>query len=72
MLKKSTSLINKSEPLSISPLKTIDETKIKEKVRQNKGTMSNIIRGDMTITEVNRVLLVGLYLVAQGLKKVGK
>lgn len=72
MLKKSTSLINKSEPLNISSLKTIDETKIKEKVRQNKGTMSNIIRGGMTITEVNRVLLVGLYLVAQGLKKVGK
>lgn len=64
MLKKSTLLINKSEPLNISSLKTIDETKIKEKVRQNKGTMSSIIRGDMTITEVNRVLLVGLHLEA--------
>lgn len=64
MLKKSTSLINKSEPLNISSLKTIGETKIKEKVRQNKGTMSSIIRGDMTITEVNRVLLVGLHLEA--------
>ena len=64
MLKKSTLLINKSEPLNISSLKTIDETNIKEKVRQNKGTMSNIIRGDMTITEVIRVLLVGLYLEA--------
>lgn len=64
MLKKSTLLINKSEPLNISSLKTIGETKIKEKVRQNKGTLSSIIRGDMTITEVIRVLLVGLYLEA--------
>ena len=60
MLKKFTPLIRKSELLNISALITIDETKIKEKVRQIKGTMNNIIRDDMTITEVNGVLLAGL------------
>ena len=60
MLKKFTPLIRKSELLNISALITVDETKIKEKVRQIKGTMNNIIRDDMTITEVNGVLLAGL------------
>ena len=70
MLVKFRSLLESSEQLEISSLKSMDKRKQKEKVRTVKGVMFNVIRDDMTVTEVNRVLLVGGYLVAEGLGKV--
>ena len=65
-------LVLKEEKLVIPSLKTVDKKQLKEKVLQIKGLMHNIIKDGMSITEVNRVLLVGGFLVAEGLGKVSK
>ena len=72
VLGKFKSLVINGEKLVVPSLKTIDKNKLKEKVKQVKGLMHNIIKENMSITEVNRVLLVGGYLVAEGLGKVKK
>ncbi|MGY8822311.1 MAG: RNA-directed DNA polymerase, partial [Pseudomonadales bacterium] len=56
----------------IPSLKSLNKKEIKEKVEQVEGVMCNIVGDDMTIGEVNRALLVGAYLVAEGLGKVVK
>ena len=65
-------LVLKEEKLVVPSLKMVDKKQLKEKVLQIKGLMHNIIKDGMSITEVNRVLLVGGFLVAEGLGKVSK
>ena len=72
MLGKFRSMIKNDETFVVPSLKTIDKQRLKEKVQQVNGILHNIIRDDMTITEVNRVLLVGGFLVAESLGKVAK
>ena len=70
ILKKVKRMMNNKESLIVPSLKTMDKKKIKEKVIQVKGVMHNITDDDMKIGEVNRVLSVGAYLVADSLGKV--
>ena len=71
-LRKFKLLVSNGEKIVIPSLKTIDKRRLQKKVKQVKGLMHNIIKENMSITEVNRVLLVGGYLVAEGLGKISK
>ena len=72
ILVKLKSLLEKDEKIVVPSLKATDKNKLKEKVHQIKGLMHNIVHDNMSITELNRLLLIGGFLVAEGLGKVNK
>ena len=72
MLNKVKNLIHSNENLVIPSLKTMDKNLLKDKVKQVKGVMFNVIKDNMSITEVNRLLLVGAFVVAESLGKIAK
>ena len=65
-------MMNNNHKLIIPSLKTTNKKEIKDKVNQVQGIMNNIIKEEMKIDEVNRALLVGVFLVAKGLGKIKK
>ena len=72
MLAKMKIMMNSNQKLIIPSLKTTNKKEIKDKVNQVQGIMNNIIKEEMEIDEVNRALLVGALLVAEGLGKIKK
>ena len=56
----------------IPSLNTTDKKEIKDKVNQVQGIMNNIIKEEMETDGVNRALLVGAFLVVEGLVKIKK
>ena len=65
-------MMDNNHKLIIPSLKTTNKKEIKDKVNQVQGIMNNIIKEEMKIDEVNRALLVGVFLVAEGLGKIKK
>ena len=65
-------MMNNNHKLIIPSLKTTNKKEIKDKVNQVQGIMNNITKEEMKIDEVNRALLVGVFLVAEGLGKIKK
>ena len=63
-------MMNSNQKLIIPSSKTTNKKKIKDMVNQVQGIMNNIIKEEMEIDEVNRALLVGAFLVAEGLGKI--
>ena len=59
-----------NQKLIIPSSKTTNKKEIKDMVNQVQGIMNNIIKEEMEIDEVNRALLVGAFLVAEGLGKI--
>ena len=65
-------MMDNNHKLIIPSLKTTNKKEIKDKVNQVQGIMNNITKEEMKIDEVNRALLVGVFLVAEGLGKIKK
>ena len=63
-------MMNSNQKLIIPSSKTTNKKEIKDMVNQVQGIMNNIIKEEMEIDEVNRALLVGAFLVAEGLGKI--
>ena len=63
-------MVNSNQKLIIPSSKTTNKKEIKDMVNQVQGIMNNIIKEEMEIDEVNRALLVGAFLVAEGLGKI--
>ena len=61
MLTKFKTLIKNNDKIAIPSLKTVDKNRLKEKVIKVKGVLHNIINDSITVTEVNRVFLVGVF-----------
>ena len=72
MLAKMKVMMNSNQKLVIPSLKTTNKKEIKDKVNQVQGIMNNIIKEEVEIDEVNAALLVGEFLVVEGLAKIKK
>ena len=71
VLKKMREVFASEEVVELPNLKALDRRKVMVEVKMVDGLLHNLVREGMSVTEVNRLLYVGAYMVAERLGKLG-
>ena len=72
VLQKMREVFVSEEVVELPNLKALDRRKVMVEVKMVDGLLHNLVREGMSVTEVNRLLYVGAYIVAERLGKLGK
>ena len=72
VLQKMREVFSSEEVVDLPNLKALDRRKVMVEVKMVDGLLHNLVREGMSVTEVNRLLYVGAYMVAERLGKMGK